>query len=301
MAREVPRTVETFLPPYQQGIESDEIEIIVMENGSTEPIATEVVENWPDNVRYIKVENPKASPANALNEGVKLSRGAWVCPVIDGARMITPSVIKSCKDMMKVYDNPVIATIGYHLGSIIQQENVNNGYNQQVEDELLASINWPNNPYEIFNISCLGGSARALWLGKLPESNVLIMRKEFYLSISGYDEAFNIPGGGLVNLDFFKRCVDHPNSQYILLLGEGSFHQFHGGVTTSRSVSKPSLTKNNMSTWEEYAQQYAQIRGENYKHADKEPILYGQVNANVKRETLIAAKHIININAKQFK
>jgi len=45
MAREIPRTVQSFLPPYQLAIGYNDIEIIVMENGSSHPVDPEVVKD----------------------------------------------------------------------------------------------------------------------------------------------------------------------------------------------------------------------------------------------------------------
>lgn len=292
MAREVPRTVLSFLPPYQLDIDIGDVEIIVMENGSSAPIDPQVVATWPDCVQYVKVENPLPSPARALNQGVEMAKGDWVCPVIDGARLITPGIFKASHALMKAHDNPVIATTGYHLGYKIQQENVLEGYNQAAEDALLDSIGWPHNPYSLFNISSLGGSARGSWFTQIAESNVLVMKKEFYKAIGGFDEKFNIPGGGLVNLDFFKRCVDHELSQYIMLLGEGSFHQYHGGVTTSRKVSLPSLEDEQKTTWQVYSDQYLAIRGEVYKPPLAYPLIYGLANPVLRAQTIKAALYV---------
>jgi len=170
MAREIPRTVQSFLPPYQQDIGFDEIEIIVLENGSSLPVDPTIVQAWPNCVRYIKIENSHSSPAKALNEGVAMARGDWVCPVIDGARMITPGVFKRAYELFHMHDNPVVTTIGYHLGDKPQQENVLTGYNQVVEDELLASIDWPDNPYDLFKVSSLGESARGSWFREISET-----------------------------------------------------------------------------------------------------------------------------------
>ena len=38
MARELPRTVRSFLPPYQRGVGADQIQIIIADNGSAEPV-----------------------------------------------------------------------------------------------------------------------------------------------------------------------------------------------------------------------------------------------------------------------
>jgi len=292
MAREIPRTVQSFLPPYQIDIHPDDIEIIVMENGSSAPVDPKIVASWPDNVRYVKVQKPHPSPAQALNAGVNMAKADWVCPVVDGARMVTPGLFKATKELVNAHPNPLIATIGRHLGDVVQQFNVKNGYNQEVEDNLLASIDWPNNPYQLFDISCVGGSAQGAWLMPIAESNVLILKKTQYERLGGYDEKFNIPGGGLINLDFFKRAVEHEDSQYCLLIGEASFHQYHGGITTSRPVSDPSIEDKKYTTWEIYARQYENIRGRPYEVSAQIPILYGRITSHVRTIALTAAKDI---------
>ncbi|HHL43622.1 MAG TPA: glycosyltransferase family 2 protein [Hellea balneolensis] len=292
MAREIPRTVASFLHTYQDGLAQNEIEIIVMENGSTHKVPQSIIDNWPENVRYIQVKNPHPSPAYALNEGAKLAKGLWICPVIDGARMVTPGLFKRAKELMRISDNPVIATLGLHLGDKVQQINVEHGYNQDVEDQLLQSINWPQNPYKLFDIASLGGSAAGAWFTPIAESNVLIMKKSHYESLGGFDEAFDIPGGGLVNLDFFKRAIEHPTSQYFLLLGEASFHQYHGGVTTSRAVGKPSVEDKSKTTWQVYTEQYEHIRGEPYTTSKILPELYGQLGPHTRRIALQALQTI---------
>jgi len=297
MAREIPRTVQSFLPPYQQDIDFEDIEIIVLENGSSLPIDPDIVRDWPTCVRYINVESPQPSPAKALNDGVAMARGEWVCPVIDGARMITPGVFKRAHELIHAHDNPIIATTGYHLGDKPQQENVLLGYNQEVEDQLLESIGWPNNPYDLFKISSLGESAKKSWFGAVAESNVLVLKRSFYNTLGGYDEKFDIAGGGLVNLDFFKRFVEHDDSQYVMLLGEGSFHQYHGGVTTSRSVGLPSLENESKTTWDIYAEQYLGIRGEPYHVPQIHPLIYGTANPIVCAQTIKAALYVDALNA----
>jgi len=283
MAREVPRVVQSFLPGYQQGVEPDDIEIIVMENGSSVPIPQDIVNSWPKNVRYINVTDPKPSPAQALNDAVALASAPWVCPVIDGARMVSSGLFKRAKELIQTHPNPFIATLGFHLGDMVQQFNIANGYNQQVEDQLLQSIDWPNEPYRLFDISCLGQSAALAWLAPVAESNAPILKKSFYQDLGGFDTGFDIPGGGLVNLDFFKRAVEHADSQYVLLLDEASFHQYHGGVTTSRPVSAPSLEHEGRTTWDVYADQYQRLRGFAYAKPQTAPLLYGELRPEVQR------------------
>src|SRR5262249_46305719 len=66
------------------------------------------------------------------------------------------------------------------------------------------------------------------------------------------------PGGGLLNLDTFRRAVELPQSELALLLGEGTFHQLHGGVATN---ARPADMAAKFLVW---AQQYEALRGHPY-------------------------------------
>ena len=278
MAREAPRTVMSFLPPYQEQIEIGDVEVIVMENGSSAPISDEAIGAFPEGVRYVRVADPSPSPARALNEGVAMARGEWVCPVIDGARLASPGVLRKARELARLVDEPVAATLGLHLGLEPQQISVKKGYNQEAEDRLLKKSKWMENGYRLFDIACFGGSAKDGWFGSLAESNAIIMRKSFYERIGGYDERFDIPGGGIVNLDFFKRATEHEDAAYFLLMGEGTFHQHHGGVTTSKPVSEKSVADKSKTVWQTYAEQYERIRGKTYAAPSVRPILHGDID-----------------------
>lgn len=273
MAREVPRTVRSFLPPYQKDLQPEDVEIIVLENGSSQPVAEDIRMSWPGNVKYIQIKDPKPSPAHALNYGVKIARAPIVCPVIDGARMASPGLLSSALKALKISDQAFVASIGYHLGSKLQQEAVDEGYNQAVEDELIRSINWPQDGYKLFEICAPAGSARSGWFGTLSETNAPFLTKSLYESLGGYDERFDIPGGGLVNLDFLNRVVERPGIDYMLVMGEATFHQFHGGVTTSRRVALKEA--DGESTWSKYTRQYEDIRGKPFQATGRRPILFG--------------------------
>ena len=273
MKREVPRTVHSFLPPYQTGLSAGDVEILVMENGSPDPMPQDVISSWGPEVRYVKVPDASPSPADALNLGVEMARAPVVCPVIDGARMASPGLLSRSLKALQDHENAFVATVGFHLGAERQQIAALSGYDQAREDALLDSINWPENGYRLFEIAATSGSAQGAWFGAISESNAPILNKATYETIGGYDPAFNIPGGGLVNLDFFRRAVRDPGLPYLMILGEGTFHQFHGGVTTSKSVRD--VESDGQTTFQRYAAQYAEIRGEPFRVERRRPVMYG--------------------------
>lgn len=294
MAREIPRTVYSFLPPFQRNIAMEDVEIIVLENGSTARVPAEIVETWPPNVHYMAPDKIFASPAYALNFGVAQAGGEFVCPVIDGARMASPGLLSNGLAAAAISDRAFIATVGLHLGDKPQQLAVSDGYDQEREDALLARIDWQNNGYALFDISCFGRSADTGWFGPVAESNAPILRRDHYERMGGYDTSFTIPGGGLVNLDFFRRGVEDPESVFITLLGEGTFHQYHGGVTTSKPVRQAAPELGGKSAWDVYVEEYQSIRGEEWRIPRVVPILFGRPVGTGKRPVLACIRRALD-------
>ena len=69
------------------------------------------------------------------------------------------------------------------------------------------------------------------------ESNALFLPRPLWDELGGYDAAFVEPGGGVVNPDTYLRACALPDVQQIRIVGEGTFHQIHGGVSTSTPES----------------------------------------------------------------
>ena len=87
------------------------------------------------------------------------------------------------------------------------------------------------------------------------ESNCLFLRRSLLCELGGADERFDFPGGGFVNLDLFKRAIESPGVTPVQLIGEGSFHQLHGGTTTNVTPEQRDLRVL------EYKAQYRELRG----------------------------------------
>jgi glycosyltransferase involved in cell wall biosynthesis len=294
MAREVPRTVQSFLPPYQLGVGAGDVEIIVVENGSSSPIPPSVIAGWPANVRYHPIRDARPSPASALNVGAAISSAPIICPVIDGARMASPGLLRSALSALAMAPEGFVASVGFHLGRKRQQEAVLEGYNQSVEDGLLESIGWPQDGYRLFEICATAGSGKSAWFGPIAESNAPALSREMYEALGGFDERYNIPGGGLVNLDFFNRALEMASRPYFVALGEATFHQFHGGVTTSRNVGAPEA--DGESTWSKYVRQFAEIRGRPYSTPARRPVLFGEFPKQAARIGRDALDFVLSAN-----
>ena len=105
------------------------------------------------------------------------------------------------------------------------------------------------------NINNLSRHIRLIVRGELllvQAKLAFAMRRTAFERLGGFDERFLAAGGGLVGLDFFKRASEAA-SDLVLLLGEGTFHQFHGGVATNTPLE--------VHPYEAFHAEYQRLRG----------------------------------------
>ncbi|MGE0415546.1 MAG: glycosyltransferase family 2 protein [Acetobacteraceae bacterium] len=236
MARVLPRTILSLLPPYQRDIDPADIEILVIDNGSAAPPPSDAFGPMGSRVRVLSANPASPSPVAAINQGLDLAQADLVGVFIDGARLASPGLLTACLAAARLHPRPVVATINYQLGPGLQYQTVPNGYGPETEDALLASIAWPDaDGYRLFGIAAC--ELRAGPAGPMLESNALFMPRVLWRELGGYDPAFTEPGGGVVNPDTLSRACRLPGVQLIRILGEGTFHQYHGGLSTSTPES----------------------------------------------------------------
>ncbi len=275
MRREAPRTLFSLSPGYQRGVAVEDYEVVVIENGSTNPLRAEEVETIAPNFRYHRHETSSSSPVEAVNLGVEMARGEYVAVCVDGARILTPKILQHMLAAFRAYPNPFVYTLGWHLGEEVQNLSVKTGYNQAAEDRLLESVDWRANGYALFSISALALSCRKGWFSPISESNCFALRKDEFVRLGGFKNAFQAPGGGLVNLDFFSIACTAPEIAPVLLLGEGTFHQFHGGVATNVSMADHPR--------ERFHEEYLRVRGHRYAPPEFTPHYLGRLSPEARR------------------
>lgn len=291
MQRVALRTLRSFAAAYQ-GLSSELYEVIVVENGSNQPLSKQQVQAFGPNFRYFLLRDAHPSPVRALNFGVKQAKGKMVGLMIDGAHLVTPGVLKYALRAFKAYKNPVVGMLALHLGGQIQRLAIRNGYSEDVEDALLQQIDWPNNGYQLFGISALTGVNTKGWFSPMLESNCIFMLRRTYQQMGGFDERFDAPGGGLANLDFYERLCAHPELELITLLGEGSFHQIHGGVATNNANEQS--FEANLAQWKE---QYKAIRGKDFQGNTRKPEYWGSLAPAATPLLQHSIQHFINSKA----
>jgi len=277
MQREAVRTLYSLTVAFQRNISEQDYEVIVLDSNSSQPIEKTWVEGLQSNFRYHFVESDAPTPCRALNCGIEQARADTVVCLIDGARILSPGILHYMQRAEQAFEKPFTYTIGMHLGLKRQSESVSEGYNQEVEDEMLEASGWQENGYDLFTISCLAGSSKEGFLFPIYESNCFAVNKALLEEVGGFDERFVTKGGGLVNLDVFRKLMSHPVTTPVMLIGEATFHQFHGGVSTNVPVAD--------SPWDLYNAEYKEITGESFQFTGypKQPIFFGQLNVKSRK------------------
>jgi len=270
MPEQAKKTLYSLSKAYQESTDGlGDYEVIVVENSSTQTMDKDYVKQLSGNFRYIHREETHPTPVFAIDHGVKQAQGELVSIMIDGARMATPKMVKTIMEASLISKNAIIAVPGYHLGNEVQQKSVHKGYNEEEETKLLASIDWPKDGNRLFNIACLSGSTANGFLLPIAESNCLTVTKKLWRKVGGIDLKFTATGGGQANLDLYKRLCNAKGTKLILLPGEGTFHQYHGGVTTGAAGRDKTMS--------DHFKQYREIRGEPYTSPDTQPHIYGLI------------------------
>lgn len=276
MTREAPRTLFTLSAEYQRGVAPADYDVVAVDNGSSRPLRPEDVRAFGPNFRCA-IEPPGAcSPVAVMNRAARAVSTPWLACVIDGARMLSPGMVETTLIALATAAEPFVFTIGMHLGPKPQNTLVEQGWTTADEDQLLDSVDWSDDGYRLFAISSLAGSSAQGFLGAVAESNAFALPRALFMAVGGFDERFDSPGGGLANLDFFKRVVMRPGVTPICLLGEATFHQMHGGVATNaRAHAHP---------WRSFAAEYERIRGEPYRPAvGMRPLYVGRLSDEAAR------------------
>lgn len=285
MERELPRTLLSLGRDYQQGVDSIHYEVIVVDNGSDKPVRRESVTRHGTDFQLIRIDNADPSPARAVNIGLKAARGEYLAIIVDGARLVTPGVIHWAMSAFQLQQRAIVSVVGLHLGPDLQRFSSRHGYTQLREDQLLERIDWPAQPYRLFEIASLAASSISGWSGPQAESNCIFLHRDLCEELSGFDERFSSPGGGLVNLDFYKRACESEGVELFCLNGEGSFHQIHGGATTggqSREEDKLSAMRS----------EYQSIRGGEFRVPEKRAVLLGRSQPGASRLASRGADYI---------
>jgi hypothetical protein len=269
MRRELPRTIRTLSPSMQRGLGSADYEIIVVDNGSTEMFDVDECRRWVPEIAIHRMPDPSPSPVGAINRGLTLATGDLVGVFIDGARMASPGLLATALLAAKLHSRPVIGSQSFHLGPTVQTKSRHTPYDRATEDRLLAESGWEEDGYRLFTISTFASTAAKGWFDLPAETNALFLAAEHWRELGGYDPAYTEPGGWVANCAMWMRACADPTARVIMLLGEATFHQTHGGVTTGAAITE---------YWSRLRADLRQLRAR-YAPPQSEPLFLGGLDA----------------------
>lgn len=269
MTREAARTLYSLSPAYQRGVAADDYEVIAIDNGSARPLDPASVTAMGPNFRYHFHATDSVSPVGAMTLGAEMARGEALALIADGARMASPGLLRLSLDAMRLSDAAFVCARAWHLGPDVQNRSIQEGYCQAVEDALLAEAGWQEDGYRLFDIATIAPSSLGGFLGPFPsECSWFVMDRPRFFELGGIDPRFQEPGGGLCNHEFRNRAVSAAGTRAISLLGEGLFHQVHGGVATNAPPERH--------PFQEFSQSYRATFGEEFSVVPvPEPLYFG--------------------------
>jgi len=284
MPRQLRNTLHSLSRDYQQGVDESDYEVLVLENRSSSCLPRSTIESMPANFFY-KLRNEKSqSPVAAVNEGLTWARGEWLGLMIDGAHLLTPGVLQYAKLAKKIHQNAFVTVPSYHLGHKEQNESAREGYNTEVESALLEGISWPDNGYRLFEIGTRCANNIRGFFAPILESNCYFAPREAFQGIGYADTDFQLPGGGSINLHMTRQLGTYNGLTFVTLAGEGSFHQFHSGVTSSEQREH---------VVDEHKRQLHSKWGGNYSHLARNPVILGHFPEPTQNELLESSKLMV--------
>jgi len=229
MEREVSRTLLSLSEAYQD-FDSDIYEILLVQNGGKK-LSQSALQAIAPNIKSFTPTKISASPVYAINEAANIAIFDNLIIFIDGARIASSNLLRRYHRIWKLDPHALITCPAYHLGWDNQAFSVADGYNKTIEDRYLTRISWPSKPQSLFDIATNAGSNYCS-LSLSNESNALGITKQCFSKIGGFDTRFDIPGGGLCNLEIFQRALCEVAHVYNVP-SEGTFHQIHNGESTN--------------------------------------------------------------------
>ena len=281
--RQLRRTLASCSPAYQ-GVAAEQLEVIVVDNGSEPPVSHADLTDYPWVSQVLRVDDDP-SPVRALNLGIKAARFPMIALLIDGAHMLSPGICKLSQSLLAIAARPVINIPQYMLGDVSQSIRHEDEDPYDVEERLLKEADWPNNGYALFDHCTLPGEDILKHAMEAGESNCLITTREVLEDCGGYDERFDEAGAGLANIEFFERLAHDPSNEFVTFPGEGSFHQDHHGTTTALTPEERARRL------VQYREKYQQVTGDQFFAMYRHAFYFGQTSYKLGGVSIISTDY----------
>jgi hypothetical protein len=276
MPQQAMNTLYSLSSVYQKDVLADDYEVLVVENDSGNNLDSAAATAFGPNFYYYLRDEAGISPAAAINEALERCEGHYVGLLIDGARMLSPGVLKYAMQALTI-PNSVVTVPGYYLTKHGLTEHGTPALESSdilaYEEKLLKESNWQQEGYQLFSRARFSNGNRHGYLEPMMECNALFCDRSLLQRLGGAEECFNLKGGGALNLHMYRQVATATDTQLITLPGEGNFHQFHGGTSTTPGSERDVLVKT-------FKAQLDEFWPGGFKGVRREPILFGTVGHN---------------------
>ncbi len=268
MRQQAMNTLYSLSARYQRDITPSRYEVIVVENDSADMLDAAEVLALGDNFIYQRRQETGTSPAAAINAGLALCRAPRLGLMIDGARMLSPRTLHLALEALADKDALVVVPAYY-----LTERGRDGGDPEAVlqhEQQLLEQLDWRKNGYRLFQHACFSNGNRHGYLDPIMECTALFTQTQRLRTAGGADERFNLRGGGALNLHLYRKLATEIEGEIYILPGEGNFHQFHGGTSTTPGEVRDRLVR-------AFKTQLDEFWPGGFKAVSREPLLYGPV------------------------
>ena len=235
MPMQLANTLYTLGPQFQRDCTALDYEVVVVENRSGAVLDEQVAANLPANFRYFLRDEASHTPVPAINFALSQCRGDYIGLIMDGARMLSPGVISHALMAHRFGPGAIGVVPGYHLGEQEQHCNEDPALALANEQQLLDSVDWRSDGYELFSISTFSGANRRGYLHPIMECNCLFASQRNYAAIGGANPAFTLRGGGSVNLHMYRSLGMLPAPGYLYFRAKALF------INTTMALPPPPM------------------------------------------------------------
>src|SRR5690606_12140954 len=146
-------TLHSLTRAYQRDAGGLEFEVIAIDHGSRAPLDERAVRGFGPEFTCRRVETQAVSPAAAINAACREAAGEQLLVIIDGAHILSPGIYALATRAFAQFRAPLLATVSFHLGPKRQNDSMLEGYDQAVEDRLLARSGWREDGYRLYTIA----------------------------------------------------------------------------------------------------------------------------------------------------
>ena len=77
MSRELPRTLQSLAPTFQEGIDPGDYEVVVVDNGSPTPVDPALWPRSPGRVRTLRLDRARRRPRVRPTPGSRRPTASW--------------------------------------------------------------------------------------------------------------------------------------------------------------------------------------------------------------------------------